>query len=119
MVDTCAIASPGAGEPTLDEDTGQLVYPDVTPVYSGPCRARAPRAEERTVEAAEQWATLQELVISLPVDGSEGVLVGQVVTYGLSRDPALTGRTFTVVGLHLQTDSTARRLLCRTRTGGA
>lgn len=118
MVDTGRLTEPGDGEPVFNEDTGQYDYPDAVTVYEGRCRSRMPRAEERTVDVAERQATLQEIVISLPIEGTEGARIGQTFTYLTSeRDQALVGRVFTVVGLHLQTDSTARRLLCRTGTG--
>lgn len=118
MVDTGRLTVAGAGEPVFNEETGQYDYPDAVTVYEGRCRSRMARPEDRTVDIAERQATLQHLIISLPVVGSEGARIGQTFTYlTCERDQALVGRVFTVVGLHLQTDSTARRLLCRTGTG--
>lgn len=110
MVDSCTIEHrSGAG--VLDEATGQVSKP-ATVVYTGPCRVQVPQAQPRTAEVAERTATLQGIVVSIPV-GSGGVRVGAVVRItAATLDPELVDRTFRVVGIHHKTHGTAQRLQC-------
>lgn len=112
MRDECAITRPSAGE--WNEASGTYV-PAGEPVtlYSGPCRVRRPDLAEREALAGDADWTLTGAVVSIPVDGTTDSLLGATVTVvGCEMDPTLTGREFTVLAPHAQSQATARRLRC-------
>lgn len=117
MVDACAIAS--GGVITWDETTGTATLTGAATVYSGRCEIQIPNVTERELVAGERERTVQDLLVKLPVVGSEQVTVGATVTVTASTlDAALTGRVYTVVADHSKTFATARRLRCRQVTRG-
>lgn len=108
MRDSCVITGPG-GTPVWNDSTGQYETPDGSTVYEGACRLRMPRtAGTRTESGDASWA-VDDGVLSLPVDGSEAVGSGHVAVVTLGNDP-MASVTVTVQSMHVQTDSTARRL---------
>ena len=108
MLDSCVIT--GAAVPgEWSDETGSYGDPTSPTVYSGKCRLRMPRTAGSTVQAGEASWAVDDGVLSLPVDGSEGVAAGHVAVVSLANDPAATV-TVTVQAGHVQTFSTACRL---------
>jgi hypothetical protein len=117
MVDACTITTAG-GVPVFNEATGKYDTPAATTVYSGKCRVHVPNLIERRADAGNRPWTMQEALVMLPVDGSEGVLVGQTVTItAATLDAGLVGKTYTVMAAHHETHATARRTRCKEVTG--
>ena len=111
MVDACTITR--GGEPVWDDASGTYTPGTGTTVYDGPCRVRMPSPDGSETASGEATWSLRGAFVSVPIDTSAGVRVGDVVTVTSSvHDPALVGQPFTVTGLHSQTFSTARRLKC-------
>lgn len=111
MRDECTITRPGAQ--TWDDAAGAYVGGTPTVLYAGPCRVRRPNVAEREAAAGEADWTLTGAVVSIPVDGTTDDLLGATVTVvGCEMDPSLTGRVFTVLAPHAQSQATARRLRC-------
>lgn len=122
MVDSCTITLPGAGAPVFNEETGQYDDPAPVTVYTGRCEVQIEAqvsVGSSSATATGALTTRQQLVVKLPVVGSEAVRIGATVTLGPgANDAALTGRQLQVIDLHFKTYATARRLLCNTVTGG-
>ena len=77
------------------------------------CIRDSPNVAEREAAAGEADWTLTGAVVSIPVDGTTDDLLGATVTVvGCEMDPSLTGRVFTVLAPHAQSQATARRLRC-------
>lgn len=111
MRDECTITRPGAQ--TWDDATGAYVGGTLTRLYAGPCRIRRPNVAEREAAAGDADWTVTGAVVSIPVDGTTDDLLGATVTVvGCEMDPTLTGREFTVLAPHAQSQATARRLRC-------
>ncbi|MBP6997868.1 MAG: hypothetical protein KBB39_17165 [Phycicoccus sp.] len=111
MRDECTITRPGAQ--TWDDAAGAYVGGTPTRLYAGPCRVRRPNVSEREASAGEADWTVTGAVVSIPVDGTTDDLLGATVTIvGCEMDPTLTGRVFTVLAPHAQSQATARRLRC-------
>ena len=107
MTTTCTIARNGGT--TVDPDT----LNDVTlwiPIYAGKCRIRRPGASARDTATLGQVVTVQNLILSLPVDTGSTVRTDDLVTVTANPlDPALIGVTFSIRGMHDETTATARR----------
>ena len=107
MKTTCTIARNGGT--TVDPDT----LNDVTlwtPIYEGRCRIRRPGVSARDTATLGQVITVQDLILSLPVDAGSNVRTDDLVTVTANPlDPALIGVTFTIKGMHDETTATARR----------
>lgn len=114
MVDSCTITQPGSGAPVFDENTGKYVDPAPVTVYTGKCRVQVPNVAENLTDSGERAWTVQDALVMLPVDGSEGALVGHTVTItAASLDAQLVGKRYTVTAAHHKTFATARRLRCK------
>jgi len=87
------------GDPRLD-----VVIP------STPCRISSRTATVMSRDAEGLSLAVQDVVLSLPISGSELVRVGDVVEI-IDGGPslAMTGRRYTVTGLPEQTDASAAR----------
>lgn len=109
LTDACTIER--RGTPVTNDLDGTVTVP-MTPIYSGVCRvqqAAAPWAGPATVGQAE--IGLSALEIQLPVEGTEDVTRGDVVTVtACGFDASLVGRSFSVQGAHHATHKTTRRL---------
>lgn len=126
MVDTCLITKPGEGKGPWNSSTGTYDPPAPVPVYGpdlGPCFGKCALKAPAVVNpfqadgAVETWQ-VEQLVLSLPVVGSEGVAAGMTVTYLTAvHDTALVDRVFGIVGPHHETAATSRRLLVNEVTG--
>lgn len=116
MVSVCTITR-GGGAGVWNESTGQYDSTAVT-VYSGPCRVRFPSTVVRESDTQNQFTVEQEPLLSLPVAGSEGVTVDDVVTITANpSDSAMVGLTLRIAGLHAQTQATARRFPVEVTSG--
>lgn len=111
MRDECTITRPGAQ--TWDDAAGAYTGGTPARLYAGPCRIRRPNVAEREAAAGDADWTVTGAVVSIPVDGTTDDLLGATVTVvGCEMDPSLTGRVFTVLAPHAQSQATARRLRC-------
>lgn len=125
FTDTCRITRPGEGQGPFNPETGQYDAPPPIVVYEGPCRLNVPGqiANASTATAGEASWTVQDSVLSIPVDGDgytagESVRSGHTVEYLTApHDPTLVGRRFGVVGQHSESQATARRLRIKEVTG--
>lgn len=112
MRDECTITRPGDGE-TWDDATGTHLPGSTSTAYAGPCRVRRPNVAERDAVAGDADWTVTGVVVSIPVDGTTDDLLDATVTIvACEMDPTLTGRVFTVLAPHAQSQATARRLRC-------
>lgn len=111
MVTQCKITRAGAGgEPVLDEETGDYIYPPSPTVYEGPCKIRRVGLSVRDVDAVGQLLTVQESILSLPIAGTDDVQVDdKLIVLSNPLDLALVGKQFRVKGTQEQTYATARR----------
>lgn len=97
------------GDPVWDEAAGDYVTSEVE-VYAGPARTRVPRAFGNRVDEQGDAVTVQEATLSLPVEGSAGVVVDDLVEVTSSTyDPDMVGLVLRVAQVHWQSHSTARR----------
>lgn len=109
MESTCAITRALTG--TVNPATGVRSGDTSSSVYSGVCRFRFKSSAVGTPESGDRGLTAQMPELSLPVEGSAGVQVGDLVTItGNPLDVGVVGLTLRVTGTHFQTHSTARRL---------
>jgi hypothetical protein len=112
MRDMCVITSSAAG--TWDDATGTYTDPTETTVYEGKCRVRQPSPTGGQVDSGAAVWTVDHAVVSLPIDGTDTIGPGHVITITASAaEPTRVGWVLTVEAGHYQTDSTARRLPCR------
>lgn len=111
MTTSCRITRAGAGgAPYLDEETGEYVYPESPPIYTGKCKIRMTGTNVREIDAASQLLTVQSSILSLPVDGTGDVQADDTLTVTANPlDAALIGRVYRIEGTHEQTYATARR----------
>jgi hypothetical protein len=116
MQDACIIRR-ADGNGTTDPDTG---YPtqDYTQLYAGRCRVQQAQAQAQTEDVGEDRLLLLRLEVQLPVDGTEGLQVGDEITMtAAAHDADLVGRVFLVHDLAHATEKTSRRVQCLERTG--
>ena len=112
MVDACLITS--AGEPVWDDATGTYVPGPGTTVYEGKCRVRNANPAPQNADAGEAAWAVDQVVLSLPLDGTAAVTDGCTATItACLNDPGMVGLVLTVQAGHFQTDSTARRVPCQ------
>lgn len=115
MVDTCTIRRKAAGG-TTDPDTG---YPtqSYTALYTGRCRVQQHQASAQREDVGEDRLLLLRIEVQLPVDGSEGLAVGDEITVtAAAHDADLVGRVFLIHDLAHATEKTSRRVQCLERT---
>lgn len=120
MVDTCRITADGEGEGDWNDANGTYDQPERVTVYEGKCRLRRPSAAPRDADSGEALWSVDDYVLSLPVEGSEDVADGHAVEMvSSSLDAAVVGLELTVAGGHWQSHSTARRVPCKVVTRDA
>ena len=116
MLDSCVIARPASGTPSpadFNEATGTYNPPTSTQVYAGRCQVQLVDVLPQVAVSGEADVFSQRAIVKLPVDGSAGVRIGDVVTMtAATLDADLLGRSYVVRGLHHKTFATARRLQC-------
>jgi len=115
MTDACTITrpDPNADPVEMDPETGQYPESARITVYVGKCRIQAKSviASGTDSNAGERAGTTQELELQLPVAGTEGVSVDDVVEVTAAvMDSSLVGRIYTVTAPHEKSQATARRL---------
>lgn len=109
MESTCTIRKV-TGQST-NSSTGAVTDTTET-VYTGKCRIRYRNQTVNPADSAAQVLTVQQLELSIPVNGtgSGDVLVDQVATIDTNPlDASMVGKTFRIAGVHAQTHATARR----------
>ena len=113
MVDACSVTRAGADAAAFNPATGGYTQPDPVDVYAGKCRVQVTDAlNEQTPEYGGREVTLQQAIVSVPIDAT-GIQVGDVVTITAANyDPELVGVTYRVLAIHRKTHATARRLRC-------
>lgn len=121
MTDVCTISRPGDGDPVLDDETGEYIYPDPVTVYTGRCRMQMSELTGPIVSddsGPERTGIAQVLMLFLPVGTSTGVRTSDTAEVTACRyDPDLVGRKFRITGLHHKSHATQRRLLVEEITG--
>jgi hypothetical protein len=101
LVDTVRITLPAAGEPVLNEDTGQMEYPDPEILYEGPGAVQPTAQAEMsaTLDAGQPWvqeskSRYQLLTpLSSPVPPKDAIVT--VVAVHDPANTALLGRSWT------------------------
>lgn len=107
----CTITRPST-DGTFDPETGTTTYPETT-IYEGECRLRAPSLADRETFSGEHEFTLQDAVLSLPIE-AVGLKTNDLVTVTASAmDPDLIGRQYTLIAVHRGSQITARRCVVR------
>jgi hypothetical protein len=118
MASTCVIADAGS-EPVLNEETGEYEPVVSDPSYEGPCKIRFNSSVTSEVDAQSQLLVEQNAILSLPVEGSGNVSIGQyAVITANPMDAAMVGKKFRITGDHTQTFATARRFPVELVTDG-
>lgn len=111
MLDTCSVARPGIGAPTVDAETGQMTPPTPTTVYAGPCTLRVPALAD---QPQRDDTALTESKPTLVVPLGEGPFeIGDVVTITAAWDGNLdrvADRSWRVIGLPEKTTRLDQRL---------
>lgn len=118
MTDVCVIErdNPDA-EPVRDPATGEWATPK-TSVYTGKCEWVSPATSARAIDAQAQELVELRPIVKVPIAGSEGVRVGDIVRItAAAHDSALVGITARVAAPFLDTFATARRLPVEVTTG--
>lgn len=111
MTAACAITR--SGPLTWNPSTLQHESSTVS-VYTGKCRVKRGGAQGSAETVADQTLTESAYAVHLPVVGSEGILVGDVVTITACPDDAeMVGRVFTVEASPAYSQGTARRVPVR------
>lgn len=107
MVDTCEIR-----RVTGTVTSGGHVTQTTTQIYSGPCRLQELTGFSReTHPSPDQLVLARNRTLQLPVVGSEGVLVGDLVEItACPNDPDMAGAQMIVRDLSGKTEATVRRL---------
>lgn len=109
--DECTITRPSA-DGVFDPATGTTTYPQTT-IYDGECRLRAPSLADRETFSGEHEFTLQDAVLSLPIE-AVGLKTNDTVTVTASElDPDLVDRVYTLIAVHRGSQITARRCVVR------
>ena len=97
------------GGTVFDDVTGEWVTVPVEDVYAGPGRLRDRSSVGFRDDVQGESTVTSQLILSLPVESSGAVRVGDVLSCTAAADAALVGVNVRVTDLHLQTHSTARR----------
>jgi hypothetical protein len=115
MVDACVIRRVTGW--TTDDFSGTRVPTYLSPdPYTGKCRVQQALVQSTREDAGQDDVLLLRLELQLPVVGSEGLAVGDLVTIIASRDADLVGRSLVIRDLAHKTDASSRRLQLIERT---
>ena len=99
LTDTCTITDDPQGyfEDTFNTTTGVLTSTPPTTIYTGPCSVRTFAGDQpNPVDVGGQNLGRLRYRLTLPWDGTAGVLEGQVCTITASPGTGFEGRTFVV-----------------------
>ena len=109
LVDTCTVQHP-TGMST--NTTTGVVTSTYATVYTGACRFQAASANwAGPSDVAEAALRLASFELQLPVVGSEGLEIDDLVTcVTCLNDVDLVGRTFTITGASRKSHATTRKL---------
>jgi hypothetical protein len=116
MADACVIKRLNSSS-TTDPVTG---YPTATytTLYTGKCRVQQAVAVSRPHSVGEDEVLIVRFDLQLPVAGTEGLQVNDIVTITASvNDADLVGRDFQVWELAHKSEATSRRVGITERTG--
>lgn len=110
MTSTCTATTPGVlTEDDWNPATGEYDDPEPVTVYTGKCRLRWQPAPQDADAGETTWAADRSGTLSTPIDAAP-LPDGALVTITANpNDPEMVGLELTVLGVHFQTDSTARR----------
>lgn len=112
MTDECTISRPDP-DGTFDPATGLTSYTPTDLYMAQKCRLRAPSLADRETFSGEHEFTLQDAVLSLPIE-AVGLKTNDLVTVTASAlDPDLIGRQYTLIAVHRGSQITARRCVVR------
>ena len=115
MVDACTITRV-TGQVT-DTTSGEVTDTVVQP-YAGPCRVQQAQAQAQREDVGEDRLLLLRLEVQLPVDGTDGLQVGDAITVTVAaHDADLVNRVFRINDLAHATHKTSRRVQCLEETG--
>lgn len=116
MADVCTIKRLDTGS-TTNPDSG---YPTstYTTLYTGKCRIQQQAVIARPHDVGEDTVLIVRFDLQLPVAGTEGLKVNDIVTItACVHDADLVGREFQVWELAHKSEATARRVGITERTG--
>lgn len=127
LIDVVRITQPGTGEPVLDTETGQMVYPAGATVYEGP-GAVVPGASTTegllTADASHPWSqtTRSKYILLTPLEAPIAKQ-NEIVTVVQVHDPqrtSLIGRSWLCVdqGLGSTVEVVRRTALDQIQGGG-
>lgn len=91
-----------------DEDTG-ITVPTVATLYTGKARVKFPSADSRRIDAGDQRFALQSPTLSIPISTVTEIRVDDDVEVTADADAGLVGLHLRIVGVHAQSQATARR----------
>ena len=113
MRDACTVSRASDAPPVFNDETGLYEPATGSTVYSGRCQVQLVDVLPQVAVSGEADVSSQRAIVKLPVDGSEGVKIGDVVVItAATLDADLLGRSYVVRGLHHKSFATARRLQC-------
>lgn len=116
MTDACLITR--VTGTTTDRETGQRTV-DRTTIYSGKCRLQELTAFSREANPSPDQAVLARYrVLQLPVETSEGILMGDDVEMTVAtNDPDMLGQALKVRDQSAKSEATSRRVGVEQVTG--
>ena len=107
MLDTCTIIR--LGEVVTDPDTGEILPPSETTIYTGRCKVKAPQRANQPTEVGAAVITVTPGAVHIPATGPD-LMVGDVVEVTASElQSTLVGDRYKVTGPFDGTFITARR----------
>jgi hypothetical protein len=111
MTASCTIERVVGGLGDMDPETLRYGSAGMELIYEGKCRVQDRRDRDGADGAGERDQRIGGRSLHLPINGSAGVSVRDIVTILANPDDeALTGRVFTIDGRHEKSQATARRL---------
>jgi hypothetical protein len=109
MESTCIITRASPADPPIDPATGLENPPTVTTIYTGKCRLRFPFVRPEQALAAGQQLAKDRGILSLPITGSDGVKLNDLVDVTIGPLDPGTVRRMRIMAPFEQTHATARR----------
>jgi hypothetical protein len=115
---TVRITRAGAGTPTLNEATGDLVQPAAVDVYAGKAMVNAVNRTERTTIRGGEQETSTGFQVSVPIAAGPFRIGDEVVVQTSGADPHMVGMKLWVVQIPTGSYVSRQRLLCSRVQGG-
>lgn len=117
MTDACTISRANSGD-TTNPITGYPATNATTTLYTGKCRVQQQAVISRAHDVGEDTVWVVRFDLQLPVVGTEGLAVEDLVTITAAvNDADLVGRTFVITELAHKSEATSRRIGMIERTG--